>query len=186
MTRLRFLALCGSLLITGQAQADAWRSVENQGFIRFTARLEGAEAPGTFRRFDVGLDFGGPESGDEQLRVEIDITSADMFSSDLNEGIADPAWFDFENHRNARFESNQVLSRGSGTFLARGELTLKGVTHAVEVPFQWVESAGIAVMEGNLVLLRGDFNIGSGEWANEDSIGQNVELQFEVKLAREQ
>ena len=54
----------------------------------------------------------------------------------------------------------------------------------VEVPFSWTASAGGAVMEGEFLLSRGAFGIGTGEWEASNVIGADVKVKFRVKLRK--
>ena len=67
-------------------------------------------------------------------------------------------------------------------FRARGTLTLKGVARPVEFPFTFVVRPDGAALEGALVLQRGAFGIGQGEWAATNVIGADVKVNFAVKL----
>lgn len=181
----RLMALLLTLLAAIPAWPDgaAWRSEPAGSTLTFSARFEGAEAPGAFQRFNVRLEPGpdGPAGG--RLRVEIDVTSADMFSADINEAIAESEWFNLDQYPSATFESAGITWLGENRFEARGPLQLKGVAQTVTVPFEWRSSGNSASMTGRLALRRGDFGIGSGDWADDDSIGQSVEIAFRVDLA---
>ena len=54
----------------------------------------------------------------------------------------------------------------------------------VVIPFTWAPSGNGAVMEGELVLKRGVFGIGLGEWMATDTIGADVKVRFKVKLKK--
>lgn len=176
------------LLLAGppsEAQACAgWHSVAGQSHLRFIVTFEGAEAPGEFRRFEVclGSEPGGPDAA--RLKVRVDVASADMDSSDLNEAIAEPDWFDAGSFPQALFVSERIEPSGGNGFVAQGTLTLKGTSRPVDVPFAWRDGGATRVMSGELVLERGAFGIGSGEWATAESIGQVVTVRFEVTLER--
>jgi polyisoprenoid-binding protein YceI len=177
--RLLFL-----LFYTIASPASDWTSRVSDSSLAFTARLEGAAAPGRFHRFEVLLRSGpsGPAGG--SLLVEIDTTSADLFSHDINEAIADPEWFDFNGFPSARFESDAITLMGESIYEARGTLHLKGVSRPVAVSFQWQTEGASGHMKGGFVLRRGDFSIGSGDWAGDDTIAEAVEVSFDVSLDR--
>jgi polyisoprenoid-binding protein YceI len=172
------------LLYAVSTPASDWSSRAADSSLAFTARLEGAAAPGRFHRFDVLLRAGvsGPAGG--SLLVEIDTTSADLFSHDINEAIADPEWFDFNAFPSARFESDAITLMGESIYEARGTLQLKGVSRPVVVSFQWQTEGASGHMKGDFVLRRGDFSIGSGDWAGDDTISEAVEVSFDVALDR--
>jgi polyisoprenoid-binding protein YceI len=180
-------AMAGTVLLLllapdGAVAGDAWRAVAGESRLEFIATYEGADAPGVFRRFDVRLEFDPAGAGPGRLEVRVDVTSADMDSSDLNKEIAEPEWFDAAAFPQALFVSDKLLETGDSRFLAQGTLSLKGVERRVEVPFDWRIRDGGAVMTGELVLSRTDFGIGSGEWAEDETIGHEVRVRFSVAL----
>jgi polyisoprenoid-binding protein YceI len=170
-------------LLAGNAAAAPWQSVPPDSEIRFVAQVEGAEAEGVFRRFTVTLDPDALQAGFGQLTVQIEVASADMFSGELNEAIAEPDWFDFAGSATAVYRSANIEAAGQGRYRARGELQLKCAARPVEVLFDWRRTDTHAYLTGNTHLRRGDFCIGSGDWAEDDSIGQAVRVEFDVTLA---
>ncbi|RMD69929.1 MAG: hypothetical protein D6819_05590, partial [Gammaproteobacteria bacterium] len=155
-----------------------WRMIPEKSRLEFYPTWEGQPVKGIFHRFQVFLDFdpSHPERG--RLRVVVDVTSADLGSEDVNEAIAGPEWFDFAHFPKAVFEAQRIRKKGEG-YVAEGRLTLKGVTRPVSVPFTWEDGR----MRGRVVLWRTDFGIGSGEWAQDATIGFEVEVRFDVAFS---
>ncbi len=182
-TRLR--GTCVSLLIFLCANAGAakFASLPESEF-RFETNFEGVDMPGDFRKFDVELYF-DPASPDEgRLEVSVDLTAADMGDEEVNEVIAHPAWFASAEFPRAVFVSTDISATSDDEFVARGTLDLKGVKKPVAVPFTWSRADDGAKMAGDFVVRRTDFNVGSGEWSSDESIGLDVRLSFEVGLKR--
>ena len=185
MRRPALLSLLVLLALNTPAAATQWQMDRDASHLHFVARWEGNEVPGVFRQFDtrLELDRRAPEQG--QLEVSVAITSADMDSSDINEGIAGSEWFDSARFPEARFTSTAIRAVGPERFEALGTLTLKGVTREVVVPFTLQENGAGAEMQGALQLQRTDFKIGTGEWAAGNVIGLEVDVRFRLTLKRE-
>lgn len=177
------LLLAAGWLLAGHALAAPWQSLPQDSEIRFVAELEGAAAEGLFRRFTVTLDPDALQAGRGQLTVRIEVASADMFSGELNEAIAEPEWFGFADAPTAVYQSTEIEAAGQGRYRARGELRLKCATQPVEFVFDWRRTDTRAHLSGSTQLRRGDFCVGSGDWAEDDSIGQAVRVDFDVTLA---
>jgi polyisoprenoid-binding protein YceI len=172
-------------LVSGQALAADWRMDPAPSRLEFIATFEKTAAPGVFKEFDTRLRFepDKPEAG--KLDVTVRVTSADMKSSDVNRAIRGPEWFDFADFPQAEFHAADIRRVAPGRYLARGVLTLKGMKRDLEVPFTWQESANAATMEGELSVERLQFGIGTGEWANGNTIGLGVRVKFSVRLRKE-
>jgi polyisoprenoid-binding protein YceI len=161
--------------------AAEWCSLDSS-VLSFATTFEGETLPGEFRDFDVVLDFDPAAPGAGNLRVQVDLRSADMGDPDMNAILADPAWFHSGKFGEAVFRSERIGAAESGGFVAGGTLSLKGRELPVSVPFYWQGSAGDAALQGEFVLRRTDFDVGSGEWADGDAIGIDVRLNFDVHL----
>lgn len=119
----------------------------------------------------------------QQLIVTVDIASANMGNADINEAIRDSDWFDITRYPQATFTSSLIEKDRDGNYIANGTLQLKGVIQPVSVPFTWQPVAGrpgVMVMNGQVILNRLDFLIGTGDWASGDEIGLTVTVDFAV------
>jgi len=182
----RLALLCALLAANAFAVASAadWKMDPTGSRLEFAATFEKAPAPGVFKEFDARLRFDPDKPGSGALDVTIDVASADMSSADVNAAIRGPEWFDFAKFPRAEFHATEIRRVGADRYLARGKLSLKGATQAVEVPFKWTPSADGATMEGEFVVKRGAFGIGTGEWSATDVIGADVNVKFLVRLRK--
>ena len=180
------LGLCGvALLAPHAAHCADWKMERDGSKLEFTATFEKTPAPGVFKEFDVRLQrFDPAKPAGASLDVTVKVTSADMKIDDVNKEIAGKEWFDYAGFPQAEFHSTELRRTEGNRYLARGTLSLKGVKQPVDVPFAWTSTAEGAAMEGTLVLKRGTFKIGLGEWAATDVIGGDVEVKFKVKLRK--
>ena len=174
------------LLVSGQALAADWKIDPAASRLEFVATFEKSAAPGVFKEFDARLARFEPDKPEgAKLDVTVKVTSADMKSGDVNREIRGPEWFDYARFPNAEFHAEDIRRVAPGRYLARGLLSLKGVKKELEVPFTWQQSADAATIQGELNVERLQFGIGTGEWANGNTIGLGVRIKFNVKLRKE-
>lgn len=166
------------------AGAADWVPVPAASRLEFVATYQGQQVPGMFRHFDVFLAFDPEKPSTGRLEVSVFLDSADMNSADINRTIKNPEWFHVARFPQAHFESTEITKGGADRYFARGTLSLKGVQRRVAVPFFWRQSGQTASMQGELVLNRIDFGIGTGQWAGGNPIGLDVIVRFNVKLER--
>lgn len=181
MTTRAILSLL--LAVALPAAAADWRMDATGSRLDFAATFENTPAPGVFKKFDARLSSNGDSPAGGKLDVTIGVASADMSNTDVNKAIAGPEWFDFARYPQATFQSTEVRREGS-RYLARGTLTLKGVSRPVDVPFTWNATGDAATMEGEFVAQRSAFGIGTGEWAATNVIGPDVKVKFLVRMRR--
>lgn len=177
----RAIPLLLAIFGVSSVQSEEWQSVPGESQLQFITVFEGMEVPGEFQRFRVNFADEGPDT-QAYLRVHVDITSADMYSDELNEGIADPEWFGFQQFPSALFQSRSIIPQGGENFEARGTLQIKDSSQELSLNFQRITGDSVLVIKGETLLKRLDFNIGSGAWADDDSIGQSVRVKFDVQL----
>ncbi len=169
------------LVLPGIAGAADWCSAGASEF-GFETRFEGEKLPGEFRSFDLVFRFDPNRPEDAELRVTVDLTAADMGDPEMNAVLFAPEWFDTERFGRAVFTSTRIEHEGEGRYAAHGTLRLKGKKGAVTVPFSWQGGSGHARMQGAFELRRTRFDVGTGEWADDDAIGLDVGLAFDIEL----
>jgi polyisoprenoid-binding protein YceI len=166
------------------ADAADWTMDPAASRLEFVATFEKNVAPGVFRTFDTRMRFDADRPGEGGLDVTVAVQSADMSNGDVNKAIRGAEWFDLANFPKAEFHATSLQRTAPNRYLARGSLSLKGRQQPVEVPFTWTESGDAARMEGELVVQRGAFGIGTGEWAATKVIGADVTIKFNVRMRR--
>jgi len=174
-----------SALLTTQAYAAAWHSIPDKSRLEFVASYEGAEALGQFSEFEVELICDQADGAPKSLQVDVDVSSASMGNADIDEAIAQPEWFDMKRFPNATFRSNRITAATGFGYQAEGVVSIKGVDRPLSIPFRWSGMAENGEMKGEVSLSRVDFDIGSGEWASDSSIGHDVLVRFTVTLKNE-
>lgn len=188
MNPMPFARCAGALLaavLTAPVYPAAWHSIQAESKLEFIASYEGAEAPGQFGQFAVTTSFDPLSLATSSIFVDVDITSASMGNAEIDEAIAQPEWFDAAAFSQAEFRSEKIHATNDLEYIAEGILSLKGVKKPVTVPFRWRPDGQKVEMTGSLSLSRVDFNIGSGEWETDASIGHAVQLRFRVVLEGE-
>ncbi|NIR59978.1 MAG: YceI family protein [Gammaproteobacteria bacterium] len=180
---MRALATVLALLPVPASAAD-WTMISETSRLEYVARYEGEPAPGRFHRFDVRVAFDPRRPREGRLHVTVALASVDMQSADINETIVEPPWLDVAGHPRAEFTSETITRTGDGRFVARGTLRLNGVTHELDVPFQWRRHDARATLSGEVTVNRMDFGIGIGEWSSGRTIDLEVVVRYEVELER--
>jgi polyisoprenoid-binding protein YceI len=177
---------CGALLLSvpgllfaGPAQ---WALVSADSQLTFSAFYEEEELPGRFTTFTARLEVDEATGNPSALFVEVEIGSADMNDREINAEIVEPDWFDAQAFPTASYESRDVQPAENG-FLARGRLRIKGIEQALELPLDWRPEGATATLSGSVTLSRQAFQVGTGEWSDNASLSDRVDVQFRVTLA---
>ncbi|MDB6143090.1 MAG: hypothetical protein JWP80_2134 [Pseudomonas sp.] len=181
--RFLYSAALGVALMLGclsSASAVEYKKVNAAASqIAFTYTQMGQRVYGRFNTFDAKIDFdpSAPAAAHAELTIQLD--SIDAGSSDANDELQKPGWFDPTNYPVATFESSSVKALDNNRYEITGTLALKGSTHDVSALMTLKPESSIGVFDGEFILNRSDFKIGEGEWAD-GMISNDIHIKFRV------
>ena len=175
------LALALGLSVTPlAAQAADWTVDQSKSRIGFSGTQVGAPFKGRFTRYDAQISFDPqkPEAG--KAVVLVDLTSAETGDKQRDEALPQADWFNTSNDKQARFEATRFVAKGGDAYDAIGTLTIRGLRKDVTLPFTLNVSGGTAHAVGHLDLVRTDYGVGQGSWANDSMVAQKLAVDIDV------
>lgn len=179
---MKRLLLVSSLFVSLAASAQEWKVDYEKSFIHFMVRQMNVPVEGGFKRFSAQARFDPAKVENASFRIDLDMASIDTGSSEGDSEVRRPLWFDMARHPQASFVSKSVARQADGRYVATGDLTIKGRSRSVAVPFQLSRQAhGAWLAEGRLPVRRADFSIGGGDW--NDVVADQAETRFRIWLA---
>jgi polyisoprenoid-binding protein YceI len=183
--RLRSLAL-GSLVAAAALTAPvagAQDVLVDKSEIRFVAKQLGVNVEGRFRKWKANVVFLPADVAKSKAEFDIDLASIDLASEDSEQEIRGRLWFDTAKFPVAHFSSTAIRELGGDKYEIAGQLTLKGVKRDIVVPIALKkDAAGNRVAEGSFTLLRLDYNIGTGMWADTKTVTNDVVVRVRIVL----
>ncbi len=171
-------------LIAGTGMAAEFNVIQpDKSAIGFVARQMGVPVDGKFSKFAarIAFDPARPEQGNAQ--IEIDLASIDAGSAEANDEVKGKAWFNTREFPAAKFVSGSVKPLGANRYEASGKMTIKGRTRDVVAPFSVKADGNSAVLEGAIPILRLQYGIGDGLWADTATVADEVQVRFRFTLA---
>jgi polyisoprenoid-binding protein YceI len=153
--------------------------------LEFNFDQAGAQNKGRFTRFQVSFDFSPESLSASRLEVTVEMSSADTGDQERDDTLRGADLFAAAKLPQSHYTATQFAKTASG-YEAVGQLTLRGVTREVRVPFTFRNATenGVAVgyMSGRTTLRRLDFGVGQGEWKATDQLGNDVGVSFALRL----
>ena len=177
----RFLLAGIACAASGAAFAETWEGDQRAGLLQFTAIQAGAKFTGAFKRFKVRLEYDAKDPAKGKLHVTVPTASVDTADAERDEIIRSADFFRTGEYPEAVFHAEGFERDGAG-FVARGELTIRGITQAASVRFALKPAGKRLSMKGSAELRRLPFGIGQGEWESTEWIGDEVGVRFDLKL----
>lgn len=157
-----------------------WVSVAEQSELTFEGTYEGSPFSGAFNTFSAEMAFDENRLDQSYVKANINTRSVTTFNQDWDSSLPEEDWFASE-----LFPKAQFIAKGfdldSGQIESEGVLTLKGIQKPIKFTFEWqTENEGMSRLIGTASINRTDFNIGSGYWLEDDSIGFTVKVKVDV------
>lgn len=168
----------------------AWTVDTDESRISFVGRQMGAPSEGEFRKFAAEVKF-DPENLDaSSATVVVDTASASTGNGMIDRELVGPKWFATEQFPTGRFATTGFRALGDGRYEAMAELTLRGITQKVVLPFA-VEVGDdpadpgklAARVSGEVAISRLAYGIGTGEWGDTSIVADAVTVRISL-LAR--
>jgi polyisoprenoid-binding protein YceI len=170
-----------SIVCCGAAAAQG--VIVEKSEIRFVAKQLGAGVEGRFSKWKADVAFLPQDVAHSRVVIDVDLGSIDLASEDTERELRGALWFDTAKFPVAHFASTAVTDRGGGRYEIAGELSIKGVSRAVVVPVTVrKDAAGNTVAEGTFTLKRLDYKVGTGQWADTDTVANDVAIRVRMTL----
>ncbi len=136
--RLHRLALAGlalAALVPPAVAADTFNFDTSHTNVGFAVKhMVISTVKGRFNEFSGVITYDPQDVTKSSVEVTIKTASVDTGNADRDKHLRSADFFDAEKYPEITFKSTRVEKRGSG-YVARGPLTMRGVTKEVELPF---------------------------------------------------
>jgi polyisoprenoid-binding protein YceI len=181
----RTLAAAAILLsAAAPAAAGNWEVDHEESRVGFIGTQLGNEFEGHFEDFSADIVFHPDDLEASAVSVTIDVASFDTGSADRDSTAMGSAWFDVEEHPQARFEAETFRHLGGNDYEADGRLTIKGTTREVTLPFTLDIRGDTAEVSGRVAVDRTEFDLGTGDWATGETVGLEVTIAIDLTAVR--
>ena len=154
-------------------------------FIGFKVKHNGLiEVPGFFRDFTGTVNFDSKDIAKSTVEFTAKATSVDTGVAARDNHLRTKDFFEVETYPDITFKSTQVEMKGK-VWMLTGDLTMKGVTKSITIPFQisgWLapdeRSGGKMGITGETTINRRDFGVNYPNLVVSDEI--KIVLQVEA------
>lgn len=176
------LAAVMSLTSAGPALADTFTTLDAEassitfGYSQMNVKMDGSFSELKAREFS--FDPAAPEAA--KVVVDVALASIDAGYADANSELEKDEWLALKQHPLATFTSSSVQAQGEGQYQVKGQLSIKGNTHPVTVPFTFKQEGEKGIFEGDFTLQRADFGIGEGQWKDFSIVANEVQVRFRI------
>jgi polyisoprenoid-binding protein YceI len=179
------LALMAAALLAGSpaALAQAPKKIDAaKSSIRFVSKQMNVPVEGRFKKFDATVTFDPKKPEATRAEFEVELASIDLGAPEGETEAQRPLWFNTAAFPKAKFVVSSVKATGPGKFEAAGALSIKGITQNITTPFTLVDAGGVRTVDGQFTMKRLQFKIGEKQWADTDTVADDVVVRFKFVL----
>ena len=175
------------------AESGAYSFDKAHSFIGFKVKHMGLiEVPGFFRDFTGTVNYDTADPTKSTVEFTAKATSIDTGVAGRDRHLRTADFFDVEKFADLTFKSTKVEKKGKG-WIVSGDLTMRGVTKAVSIPFEITgfvpggERSGAKIgIAGETTINRRDFgvNYGNNMPSGIPVIADQVKVVLQIEAAK--
>jgi len=153
--------------------ASSW-DVKNKAY---TIKFSTSGATGTIEGLDGEIAFDKDKLPESNFKVSVAVKTLDTGSKMKNKHAKASSFLDVENHPTIVFESSSVEANDKG-FVAAGNLTIKGISKEVEIPFEFEQEADNATFKGAFQINLPDFDL------KKMGVGKTLDIEMQIPVSK--
>ena len=144
----------------GQIAAAQSEQKVTSSAITFRIKNMGIGTEGKFGGFKATISFDKNNLDKSSIEASVDTRTLDSDNSMRDNHLKKEDYFDVEKYPEITMKSASFTHQKNENFTGQFDVTIKGKTKRVKVPFTYIESAGSNSFKGSFTINRSDFGIG--------------------------
>jgi polyisoprenoid-binding protein YceI len=166
------------------APAPAWTVDKAASAVRFGSTMNGEAFSGAFRRWNADIRFDPANLAGSSVTATVDTASAATGDADRDQALPTAAFLAAAKFPTATFTARAFKDEGAGRYLAIGQLTLRGVSKPLTLPFTLAITGAEARMKASVALNRLAFGVGQDEWKATTALPASVGVTIAIAARR--
>lgn len=149
--------------------------------IRFVSKQMNVPVEGRFKKFTASIAFDAKKPETTKAEFEVELGSIDLGSAEAETEVKRKLWFNLDAFPKAKFMVASVKPLGGDKFEVTGPLTIKGVeAKVVSAATVKTDAAGVTTAEGKFPIKRLQYKIGEGQWADTETVADEIEVRYKL------
>ncbi len=168
MKKIILLLLAGILMVSATV-FSLWKPGD------YTIKFDTQRASGTISGLKGAIDFDEGNPVASRFDVTVDLSTLDMGFGLKTKHAKQENFFHADKYPVIRFRSTDITRQGA-QYLTRGELTIKGTTRPVSIPFTFTRNGSEGQFTGTFEVNRKDFNL------ERKGVGEVVKVELNIPV----
>ena len=156
-----------------------WNANATEAHIQFSVKGPFGTVHGNLSGLKSTILFDKDNLAASSIRASTDPKTISTGIKLRNRDLQKEKYLNSDNYPSISFRSDKIQKSGTG-YKAIGDLTIKGVTKRIEIPFSFSEKGNTGVFKGGFTIQRQDYGVGKSG----GTIGNTITIDLEVPVTR--
>jgi polyisoprenoid-binding protein YceI len=165
-----------ALIITAQAFAQVKHAVIKSA-VTYEIKNMGINTSGKFKTLETNITFDPNNLAASNVEAAVNVNSIDSDNAMRDNHLKAEDYFNAEKYPKIIMKSTAFKKKAGNNYTGIFNVTIKGKTKAVEVPFTYTESANVALFKGSFKVNRKDFGVGGNSMVLADDATVNLVVE---------
>jgi cytochrome b561 len=184
-SHLLVACLAFGALGAGSAGAQEWAVDKARSKITFEVDAGGQTVTGEFEQFQAEIHFDPDYPNMAEVSAAIDVNTVTTGQSQVDGALLGKDWFDAQTSPAAGFRAKSIKpAGGNGGYVLEGNLSIKGETAPISMPFTLKVKEGEATVRGTTTIKRNACGPGPSGPVSGMAIGNIVTVKLDLAATR--
>jgi polyisoprenoid-binding protein YceI len=162
------------ICITATA-GDPFQEVKSHK-ITFRIKNAGITVDGSFSDLQADLNFDPKNLDKSALKASVGVASISTGIKKRDKDLQMRKYFDVEKYPRIKMTSTKIKHLEKNKYKGTFDLTIKGVTKQVEIPFTYIAKENEGTFLAEFTVNRRDYNVGNESWILSDEATVSIEV----------
>lgn len=172
MKKLNIL-LAFAFMAVAAIAATSWSPTT--GSVQFHIKNAGITVDGKFSGIAAAIKFDENDLANSSIYASVKATTVNTGINKRDEHLRQEEYFDVAKYPKIEMRSTSIAKSGNG-FIGKFDVTIKGTTKNISVPFTFDNKGETGTFKGNMKLDRLDFNVGESGFVLSDDVKLDITL----------
>jgi polyisoprenoid-binding protein YceI len=175
MKKLIYVFMALMIVVQVYGAAVRWHLQSEKSSVSFNIKNFGRKVDGTFAGMSADISFDEKNPAKSKIDASIKVGTINTGNKKRDKDLMSEKYFDEGKYPTIDFKSRSVSKTGDA-YIAKGDLTMKGITKEIDIPFRFENMGDHGEFKGTLSLNRRDFQVGG----KSKVLGDHVDIQIQA------
>ena len=175
---------------TSAQNSNQWMLDKDHTSVNFAVNHFFSTVNGNFTEFSGNFQFDPDNLKASSFEFTIPVSAIFTNNEKRDKHLKSEDFFKASKYPNIKFKSTGFEKQGKNKYIVNGNLIIKDVTKKVAIPFEITGEMEHPMMRGTTILGlsfktsldRSAYGVGTGDWASDMVVGDNVDIAVNMEL----